>query len=161
MISSLGKGLNILIKAKYTKRHDWQAFASWYSIFKNLPDAKVKVCCELPADPEYQLFNWPARCKVDFSFHYKKDDHYLEINPNIMAVYQYDENNLGPIDAKINEQCTFVDYSKGCGLFTLEKFKDYCPFELAMKLFSNDMSLNEYRILKIWDKANKTYISTV
>jgi hypothetical protein len=77
-----------------------------------------------------------------------------------MAVREYDENSLGPVDVKSNELCTFVDYSNGCGKFVTSAWidKDGVPFKDALSRFSIvDMSVNESKLLEIWKNAYGIY----
>ena len=158
-ITPLGGGLKILINCNYDPTHDWMTFASWYSIAKNLPDAKVKILCSRTIC-KHQIFNWPSRCKVDFSFTKKPEDaEYLSITPDVMAVGEYDKDHLGPINCKLLETSTLVSYKEGCGQ-VLPDFKR-CPFSETDRFFTENLTFNEYRIFKIWDKANTTYISVM
>jgi hypothetical protein len=158
-ITPLGGGLKILIKCNYDISHDWMAFSSWYSIAKYLPDAQVRILCSRMIC-EHQIFNWPNRCKVEFSFTKKSDDDdFFVIKPDVMAVGDYDDIHLGPINCKLSEASTFVSYAEGCGQF-MPDFKQ-CPFAETHRFFSENLTFNEYRILKIWDKANTTYISVM
>lgn len=159
-ISPLGGGLKILINSDYTVSHNWMCFSSWYSINQNLPDAKVQINCKRNVC-DYQIFNWPNRCGVDFSFNKNYDENeWFIITPETMAVSTLNVDAIGPIDCKSNELSTFVNFKNGCGFFDFNKHNSQCPFSYTTKLYSEDLSLNEYRILKLWDKANMPYIST-
>jgi hypothetical protein len=46
MVTSTGKGLNVLIRAEYSFSSNWMSFGSWYSVQKNLPDANVAIVCD-------------------------------------------------------------------------------------------------------------------
>lgn len=46
MVTSTGKGLNVLIKSEYSFSSNWLSFGSWYSVQKNLPDANVAIVCD-------------------------------------------------------------------------------------------------------------------
>jgi len=60
MISELGDNLTILLVANVGD--DWQAFAAWYSIQKNLPYAKCVLAYIRHADlTPFQLFQWSKR----------------------------------------------------------------------------------------------------
>lgn len=159
-VSTTGNGLNIIIKCEYIPHHDWMTFASWYSIYKNLPDAEVKlVCHRIPST--HQLFHWPDKCSVKHIFwggtieDYPVPENSLVITPEVMAVSHYDVNKLGPIDVKSEENFTFVSYFNGCGKFVMNEWinKTYNPFGVTDRLFTDDISLNEYRVLKMWEKA--------
>lgn len=150
-VTPIGGGLKVLINVDYTFNHDWMAFASWYSINKNLPDAEVKILCKRNTS-NYQIFNWPSRCNVKFSYiPHIDDENFLQITPDVMAVSDFNAESMGPIDCKMNEISTFVSYLNGCGLFRFSD-KEYCPFQYCSKLYSEDLSFNEYRIFKIWDR---------
>ena len=79
MVTSTGKGLNVLIRSEYSFSSNWMSFGSWYSVQKNLPDANVAIVCERvlgyddhrlwPAEVEYNpensgYFMWPDRVGV-------------------------------------------------------------------------------------------------
>ena len=66
MITDTGQNLDVLIVAGPTQ--NWQAFGTWYSIHKNLPEAKVRVFCIRSPEPSYQLFQWAKRLKVPVHF---------------------------------------------------------------------------------------------
>lgn len=62
MITELGKNLSVVIVTEIGK--DWQAFASWYSIFKNLPDADVSIVSFRNGETPFQMFQWTKRLKI-------------------------------------------------------------------------------------------------
>ena len=137
-------------------------FASWYSIFKNLPDANVKIRCTR-SDTRELLFVWSQKCDVPIYYVNKSDlkieENWFSITPDIMAVSTYDSNNLGPESAKSDENFTFVSYLEGCGKFVFSEWIDTIrnPFDIANELYSYNLKLNEYRILKLWEKCSTTY----
>jgi len=45
------------------------SFASWYSIYKNLPDAEVALLCARGIRDSQCHFNWPYRCGIHFFQH--------------------------------------------------------------------------------------------
>ncbi len=45
------------------------SFASWYSIYKNLPDAKPALLCARDLKDGYASYNWPYRCDIRFFQH--------------------------------------------------------------------------------------------
>ena len=170
-ITSTGDGLTIVICCQYYKIHDWMAFASWYSINKNLPDAKVVVLIERTKTTE-SLFNWTHR------FHVKALQHQpshldslsiaainnlidsnticMKINPTVMAVREYEDLDCGIADVKLDIPATFVDYSNGCGKFVIDEWidKGSSPLDRATKRFVKEkMSINELKVLKLWEQA--------
>lgn len=70
-ITQFGNNLKVLITANYNLQDDWRAFATWYSIYKTIPDATISVICarELKA---YAAFAWTYRTETPF-FQYKKE----------------------------------------------------------------------------------------
>lgn len=61
-IAETGENLTILINSHTAE--DWKAFASWYSIYKNLPNAKIILVCNRNHKIEFQYFQWAKRLKV-------------------------------------------------------------------------------------------------
>ena len=167
-ITPTGKGLTVLISCNYDPHEDWMVFASWYSIFKNLPDAAIKIAC-LRANPFSEFFNWTTRCQVPFIQYSEKDKNVKElfqiedalvIKPDVMAVWHYDAMAVGPASSKSDENSTFVSYLDGCGKFVLGEWINTMrksPFSMTSKLYADDLTLNEYRILKLWEKCTITY----
>lgn len=62
MITETGKNLSILIITEDTR--NWQTFATWYSIYKNLPEAKVAIISHRTAACPFVYFQWTKRLKV-------------------------------------------------------------------------------------------------
>lgn len=74
MIGETGKNLSVLITSEMGK--DWETFETWYSFFKNLPDAQVTIACQRTSSVPFQMFQWGRRLKLDLFFHdpFSKDD---------------------------------------------------------------------------------------
>jgi hypothetical protein len=72
-ISSTGDNLNILIACDYLRHHNWMSFLCWYSLKKNLPDAKVYVASQRRI-MEYNLFQWTRSCNVPLVLHKETND---------------------------------------------------------------------------------------
>lgn len=62
MFTETGKELSILIVTETDK--DWQTFATWYSFYKNLPDAKISLICHRNGKTPFAYFQWAKRLKV-------------------------------------------------------------------------------------------------
>lgn len=62
MITELGKNLSVVIVTETGQ--DWQAFATWYSIFKNLPDANVSIVSFRNGETPFHMFQWAKRLKI-------------------------------------------------------------------------------------------------
>ena len=163
MVGEFGKGLRLIINTESIPKHDWMSYASWYSINKNLPDAEVLLLCRRGE----MVFGWPYKCGVKVVYYTKEpvilyDEEHLNIHisPTFMAVRSFMSlTELGPIDAKSDQVATFVDYSKGCGKFVFNEGIDMAvnPFGITKKLTDVACSLNEVKILKLWEDCEKTY----
>lgn len=62
MINKFGKNLNIMIVTEVGR--DWQTFATWYSLYYNLPKAKVYIACYRNKTLPFPLFQWTKRLNV-------------------------------------------------------------------------------------------------
>lgn len=62
MITDTGQNLDVAIITDSTK--NWETFATWYSVNKNLPEAYVRIFCLRSKTPSFQLFQWAKRLNV-------------------------------------------------------------------------------------------------
>lgn len=62
MVGTTGSGLSVLILAE--PGQNWQAFATWYSFYKNLPEAHVAVVVLRNGNTPFEFFQWAKRLKV-------------------------------------------------------------------------------------------------
>ena len=67
-ISNLGDGLTVHISCQQVPHHDWMSFLSWYSISRNLPEAKTVVTVTRSVSDSY-IGNWTRVCRVPFLMH--------------------------------------------------------------------------------------------
>ena len=67
-IKYTGDGLALVISCDYVPQHEWMAFICWYSIYKNLPDAKVYVGCNRRS-MGCEILRWVKRCGLPFFIH--------------------------------------------------------------------------------------------
>lgn len=170
-VTKTGEGLSIIVDSSYSKHHDWMSLASWYSIRKNLPDAKVTVGVTRGLHGS-ELFAWPWRFGVDFFQHSNKynvmevarsrgffEDSIMQIkiDPDVMAVRSFNSEWVGPYSVKEDCFATFVSYREGCGAFVPSKWinRRDNPFTGAMKAFAKgDLTVNEKRVFEIWEKLS-------
>ena len=154
--------IGFLIRCPNKIGYGWMTFASWYSFYKNIPDAQIAIFAE-----KGMLLDWCWKLKIPFSTQNDKFECFngkkvIEISPTVMAVRPYNSiNNIGPSDAKSGEFTTLVDYNKGCGNFvTSEWINKYVapPFGNAVKSFGRGASMNELKILSLWDKCSNIYL---
>ena len=69
MIGSLGENLTVLITTEPEK--DWETFATWYSVEKNLPYARVVIVCHRNDKTPFQFLQWTKRLRIPTFFHNK------------------------------------------------------------------------------------------
>lgn len=134
------------------------AFASWYSLYKNLPKSQVFI--NLKQRNVGNLFGWCYRCNVKIIKNYDSIKKQIKIiPPTVMAVRNY-KNNLEICSSKTDIFNTFVDYKFGCGNFVLDRWinSGEAPFENALKRFSTlDLTINELAVLEIWEQCFVSY----
>jgi len=81
LISPSGKNLNIVISNKSSVTDEWMTFSSWYSFFKNAPDANVTFSCLRSSTQNmHQLFNWANRLNVKFTYYSNKSKQSQHLN---------------------------------------------------------------------------------
>lgn len=187
-ISSTGDGLNILIACDYLPHHNWMSFLCWYSLTKNLPDAKVFVASHRRL-MKHDLFIWTRKCKVPFILHKASDDEgqiqsaidygvskpLLVVSPEYICVRDFDESGFSPeslsevkwLDAELScdckeaRPCSFVTYSNGWGKFVTSSWinKMSCPFLFGVKYSQGDLTANELRIGRLWSAATPLFLT--
>lgn len=145
-----------------TERDHWMSFAFWYSCQKNLPDANVVLVCE-PTVPNKDVFRWAYRLKVPIWRHERHIPiDFLKLSPHVMAVREYLPDSVGPVDCKTEEVATFVSYQSGVGCFVLSEWIDRhgVPFGKAERFHADDITVNESKILKLWERSDPLYSMT-
>ena len=164
-ISLTGKNLVVIVACEYLPGHSWMSLASWYSMRKNLPDAKVLVGCSrrLFGRPS-TLFEWAYRLRVPlFYFDPEKGvgrDADVVVPVTSMAVRTWDKERPGPASVKSAEHSTFVDYGDGCGRFIPVEWlnKGRGPFKNAVKrLGTQESTPNELKVLRLWERLYRLY----
>jgi hypothetical protein len=181
-ISRTGDGLNVLITCEQTPAHDWMAFAAWYSFTKYVPDAVTKIICRRQLG--HELFSWPQKTKTTFRSYstnlnspleiakglglYQSDEQVFVIEPWTMAVceldHEYEFSELHVEDAKSEKTSPFVSYFNGCCKFVFGEWINRTsgnPFSICGKLQTIDLTLNERRVLDMWDRCHRTYMMVV
>lgn len=221
-ITETGENLDVVILT--STADDWRAFGTWYSIYKNWPDAKIVMSCVRNNKIEFQYYQWAKRLNLPI-FYTKKiyDDpylHYLQIYreskrfvrdkvlllpTDMMVIDMLDEKLLELMNNKDNstsidnniwyfnevsvleakdmmddiglsdqplagkyqpvslykeakesvELSPIVSYIKGCGrwIHTMQG----CPFSSASGFITDDMTVNERRIIELWRKMVSLY----
>tara|TARA_Y100000034_G_scaffold117749_1_gene157565 strand:- start:14526 stop:15227 length:702 start_codon:yes stop_codon:yes gene_type:complete len=79
-ISPSGKNLNVVIINVASVTHEWMTFASWYSFFKNAPDANVSFVSQRSSNQIHQLFNWANRLPINYTYYTASDEESQYIN---------------------------------------------------------------------------------
>jgi hypothetical protein len=148
------KDLKITISCECNQCHDWMAFASWYSIKKQIPDCEVSLKLNLIKP----IFRWANIFGIRVS---KNSSSEFQIPPTVMAVRDF-YGDLNISSSKSNEQTTFVDYAAGCGFFVVDKWlnSNDVPFFRALRRFgSGNLTVNEMAILTLWEKCHYVHLS--
>lgn len=164
-VTVTGDNLIVVIECDYLPHHNWMALASWYSIHKFLPDAEVVVFCKRQT-PTAELFKWAKKMQIPF-YTYRNASptissgkQVVRIPVTTVAVRSYDQVPLGPISVQSSDLAVFVDYSEGCGKFTVAKWINRVkpPFVDAVKKFTNEhCTMNEMKTLKLWERLSQLY----
>jgi len=161
MLSFTGNDLRIAINCNYLPHHHWMVFSSWYSIYKNLPDASVKIFCNknirLEVDDLHELFGWVPKVKVEFS--YKKGNPDFQIDCDVMAIREWTGPDI--CDASSKDITTFCTYRAGCGNFVMAEWINTItpPFSRTDDFKKEVMTVNEVKILEFWRKSLPTYVA--
>lgn len=161
-VSSTGDGLYVFINCDYLPGHNWMSFACWYSINRNLPDAKVAVAYKR-AEPRWDLFHWTHKCKVRLMAYahepvwdvFGGQITVKAVRPYTMAVRAYNKDNVGPNEAKEDAYSTFVSYFEGCGRFNVDAWinKLGAPFMGALRKFRTlECTADEIKVLELWER---------
>jgi len=142
---------NITIVCDCLPHHDWMSFASWYSLGKRLPDARVSLECR-----HCHLFAWARRLGVPI----KSAAPGFRIAPTVIAVRDFEEDE-SISSSKSDVQTCFVDYSDGCGNFVVGDWinNGKVPFLNAAKRFgTGSLTVNEMAILSVWEQCHNLYL---
>ena len=169
MIDYTGNNLGIIIDCNFTILDHWMSFASWYSFYKNLPDAQVALVCKRGVST-YNLYSWCHRFGIklfQYSQNYNEKqlvanvEKIIKIKPCVMAIRSCEEDLVfGPLSVKNEEFSVLVDFSGGCGTFIIADWIDIVngPFKSALQKFStNELTVNELRVLRLWEKMAPTF----
>lgn len=180
-ITSIGDGLTILISCNYSTHHDWMSYLCWYSLSKNLPDAKVIIGCNRTLC-DFSLFRWTYKCKIPFFLHKATDfqgqidiinakNPLLVVPPHVICVRDFDEAEFSPnalseekvykLDESLSCDCredksnVFASYEDGWGKFVTATWIDKSgnPFLFGDKFSKGDLTPNEVRIGRLWEAA--------
>lgn len=163
-----GNGLTFVIECQQLYADDWLAFASWYSLSKNAPDAKVVILVERPKN----LFLWTKKVGVEIKHEISLNPYFYQFKPNTLLIREFStwhleefEKSLGPklpellvSEAKNDEFTPFVSYET-CGSFVMGNWINTleCPFSLADKFMTHLACANEVRILRLWKQISSVY----
>ena len=84
------------------------------------------------------------------------------ISPDVMVLDRYIGAKI--VSSKSSELATFVSYLEGCGRFVFSEWidKSEVPFgEIAKRFIQEKITVNESRIIKLWERAYKAYTVTM
>ena len=151
---------NFVICCENNVMHEWMSYASWYSLYKQFPDAEVVIAIERSLSRR-DLFTWTGKLKIQRFYYNPPLDQIKTIVPTVMAVRDCGEE-FGPVSSKSDVLATLIDYSDGCGNFVVSEWinKMDTPFFRAVKRFvTEDITVNEMAVLKLWEKMYSLFCS--
>lgn len=171
MISELGQNLNFIIKVNYNHIDNWKAFALWYSISKLAPDAVVVIICKLLDKIDEDLYVWAKKLGIKV-FYKDVDIKGMQLSADFMMVREFTNEDLIYLnrndnfyienisfDVKMDNFCSFVNYSNGCGSFIEANWinKVEPPFSYADGFMTHNATANEVKVLQLWKQMNSLY----
>ena len=98
MIDQFGKNLDILILTEIGK--DWETFCTWYSFFKNLPEATVSISCYRNEQAPFQLYQWTKRLEVPCYIQNLVSECAMDNQVHAVSNYKLTENSLLVVPVK-------------------------------------------------------------
>lgn len=128
------------------------AFACWYSIRKFIPNCTVSVEVSL----DKPLFRWASILGL-----LRRGLGTHRISPTVIAVRDF-SGDWSVSSSKSDSMTCLVDYSEGCGNFTVDKWINsrHAPFDRSFRRFAtSEMTANEAAVLKVWEKCYDLYRS--
>lgn len=187
MLTSTGGGLTVLIDCEFKPGHDWAAFACWYSLHKNLPDADPILCIRKSAPLD--IFRWARAMLVPRHIHSDNlggmsfSSPTIILKPCVVLAGDMDAEKLdrpltscdgevmvclpGEMDeapwlchqAKDDEPAAFVTFSGGLSNLNTDGWINMsdCPFSRAPRLLKAAASCNEVKVLKLWQQMSVLY----
>lgn len=183
-IDEYGGGLTVVIRCKNRLVDDWMAFASWCSLKRSLPDAKIVVACERG---KHDMLKWCFRLGVPYVYHadfcrrasvkdvIKKSKEvsgavlwmtpdmtcHEPLSPRMLQLIASEEEWAGEfcLPAKSEEIGVFCTINDGCGSFVLERWIDKAvhPMGGADRLRKGHLTTNERRVFALWKKVAALY----
>lgn len=169
MITFTGNNLNIVIYTTFRTCDKWKSFATWYSVIKTLPDAKINYFISdrngLPA-----AYEWTTRAKIHRLHQLIKPA--LILSAGLIAVQDLPEEILHLLNSGESfgdETASFLTdkpFSKvkrklwiNADQETTASFvrfnKDDCPFYEASKI--KPQTTNESKVIKMWAAMANLY----
>ncbi len=151
-IDPFGHGLSVLIACESNGINNFLAFSCYYSLQKNLPDAKMAIACTRPTDPQVLPFSWVHRLGIPFF--YRSHNSFAakiahrrgllsppilvlpseivclrSMSPNVLASLSeqskpYTTEDKITLPAKSPEPAVFCSLESGCGHFHPSRWID-------------------------------------
>jgi hypothetical protein len=140
---------------------DWMAFSFWYSLQKKIPSVEFAISAKKSL---VEMFWWAKRIGVKVFYtsydNITTNKKKLIFQPFVVAIREFNSNNIGPTCCKENLFSSFVSYEKGFGKFNTTDWihkKDNPFYRASKRFYKDDLNYNEIYILNLWEKCENIY----
>lgn len=154
-ISETGKGLTIQTHSTGHPNDSWKLFILWRSCAYFLPDADFIIAWK---KSDMFMPDWIRKCKIKLGI--TSGENVLVVPASCAAIRKYkEEDALGPVDIKSDTHACLVFYEGSVGTWKETK-KFFFPCDKAvMRYGRTELTVNEYRLLNIWERYSLIYRS--
>jgi len=170
MVDELGLGITVVAEADYTFLDEWQAFACWFSVKRNMPDASF--CVELSKGRrrgDKQLYQWARRAGATVVSRHQDRVPTIRVPCHSALIRPYEpemvEGMRGCVRPLVKEARSegwyyWVDASE-CGLFRRSEWLDRadCPLYMADRFATPDLTVSEEKVLRLWGQASSLFVA--
>lgn len=173
---------SIVITTQQSNHNEWMAFASWYSVHRNLPDCTVAVV--FPRSFKHHQFTWLNKCHVPYLAYPAEataeqaietllenrviSEPVIVLKDHHMVIGEMEDKVEGIVAAESlscyancasDKLAHFVDY-QNCGKFMMEEWlqtEQRHPFYRTAQLMGRQRTLNEQRVFQLWRQMGTTF----
>lgn len=152
-----GKDISFFCKCGEHPNDTWKLFYLWRSLTKFLPDSNIYVFWNSENIPKPK---WAYKCKLKFVK--SNFNNYSNLDISSVAVREISNINfIGPTSVKDEEFSCLINYSKGVGSWMENENFDFPCDKAMMKYGRKSLSINEYKVLNIFQRYALLYRSLI